>query len=42
MQYMTKHIPNAKLEIISSAYGHDGFLLEFGQISRQLEELHWQ
>ncbi|MDR0581544.1 MAG: homoserine O-acetyltransferase [Prevotellaceae bacterium] len=36
MQYLAEHIPDAKLEVISSAYGHDGFLLEFEQISRQL------
>ncbi|MDR3133631.1 MAG: homoserine O-acetyltransferase [Prevotellaceae bacterium] len=39
MQYMAEHIPDAKLEIISSAYGHDGFLLEYEQISKQLDML---
>jgi homoserine O-acetyltransferase len=42
MQYMAEHIPNARLEVISSAYGHDGFLLEFEQIGKHLEKLGWQ
>jgi homoserine O-acetyltransferase/O-succinyltransferase len=28
-QYLADHIPGAKLEVISSLYGHDGFLVEF-------------
>ena len=32
-QYLMKHIPNAKLAIIDSAYGHDGFLIEGDKIS---------
>lgn len=28
------HIPNAQLELIDSTYGHDGFLIEFAEISR--------
>jgi homoserine O-acetyltransferase len=27
-QFLAKHIPGARLEIIESFYGHDGFLLE--------------
>ncbi len=27
--FLARHIPNARLEIIDSFYGHDGFLLEF-------------
>lgn len=27
-QFLAKHIPNARLEIIDSLYGHDGFLIE--------------
>ncbi|MCF8278498.1 MAG: homoserine O-acetyltransferase [Flavobacteriales bacterium] len=27
-EFITKHIPNARLEIISSPFGHDGFLVE--------------
>lgn len=30
------HIKNAKLEIINSRYGHDGFLIEFSQLEKQL------
>jgi len=28
------HIPQAQLELIDSTYGHDGFLIEFAEISR--------
>jgi homoserine O-acetyltransferase len=28
-EYLARHIRGARLEIISSAYGHDGFLIEF-------------
>lgn len=31
-------IPNARLMVINSAYGHDGFLTEFKVISEKLEE----
>jgi homoserine O-acetyltransferase len=31
--YLSKHIPKAKISIIDSIYGHDGFLLETGQIT---------
>lgn len=31
-QYLAKHIPNARFRAISSAYGHDGFLIETEQI----------
>ncbi|MEZ5043692.1 MAG: homoserine O-acetyltransferase [Saprospiraceae bacterium] len=29
---LAKHIPNASLEVITSSYGHDGFLVEFESI----------
>ncbi|MEY4108408.1 MAG: hypothetical protein RL181_2750 [Bacteroidota bacterium] len=32
-EYMAAHIPNARYEIIPSAYGHDGFLVEFALIA---------
>lgn len=32
-EFIAKHIPNARLEIISSPFGHDGFLVETEQIS---------
>jgi homoserine O-acetyltransferase len=28
-----KHIPNARMEIIHSPYGHDGFLIEYEQMT---------
>jgi homoserine O-acetyltransferase len=28
-KYLASHIPGARLEVISSLYGHDGFLVEF-------------
>lgn len=31
-EYLSKHIPNATLEVITSIYGHDGFLVEFDQL----------
>lgn len=33
-QFLAQHMPNASLHIISSAYGHDGFLIETDQINR--------
>lgn len=32
-KFLADHIPNAKLELIESLFGHDGFLLEFVKIS---------
>lgn len=31
---LAMHIPEAQLELIDSTYGHDGFLIEFAEISR--------
>jgi homoserine O-acetyltransferase len=33
-RYLADHIPNADLVLIDSPYGHDGFLLEFEQITK--------
>src|SRR5687768_14271374 len=33
-KYLAQHIPNASLEVITSIYGHDGFLVEFDQIKK--------
>jgi homoserine O-acetyltransferase len=33
-EFLKENIPGAKLEMIPSLYGHDGFLLEFDAISR--------
>lgn len=32
--FLATHIPQAQLELIDSTYGHDGFLIEFAEISR--------
>jgi homoserine O-acetyltransferase len=34
--FLARHIPGASLEIISSTYGHDGFLIEHGKIRRAI------
>jgi len=36
MEYLTHHIPGARLVVISSGFGHDGFLLEHEQIINAL------
>ena len=33
-KYLADHIPTSQLEVISSVYGHDGFLVEFGQFNQ--------
>jgi homoserine O-acetyltransferase len=35
-QYLAQHIPGAKLSVITSQYGHDGFLLEFTAIEKEI------
>jgi homoserine O-acetyltransferase len=35
-EYLAKHIPGARLSVISSLYGHDGFLLEFEVIEKDI------
>ena len=37
-KFLAEHIPNSTLHIISSDYGHDGFLVEAETISRHLFE----
>lgn len=37
-EFLAKHIPNAKLEIMPSLYGHDGFLVEFDQMNAILKQ----
>jgi homoserine O-acetyltransferase len=32
--YLSQHIPQATLEVITSIYGHDGFLVEFDQLKK--------
>jgi homoserine O-acetyltransferase len=36
METIATHIPNAALEVISSAFGHDGFLLEYAQLAKAI------
>ena len=33
-QFLAAHIPNAQFKVISSVYGHDGFLVEFEQFKQ--------
>lgn len=40
-QYLQQQIPNAKIAIINSLYGHDGFLLEHEKISALIKTA-WQ
>jgi homoserine O-acetyltransferase len=40
-EYIAKHIPDSRLIAIDSAYGHDGFMVEAGLISKYLSEW-WQ
>ncbi|MFT5619068.1 MAG: homoserine O-acetyltransferase, partial [Arenicella sp.] len=35
---IAKYIPNAQLATINSTYGHDGFLIEFEELGRLIEE----
>jgi len=37
-ELLAAYIPNAKLEIIDSYYGHDGFLLEFETIENLVRD----
>ncbi len=37
-EYLAGQIPNAKLEILNSDYGHDGFLIEYEQLTTHLEK----
>ncbi len=38
-KFIADHIPNSKLEVIHSNYGHDGFLIEAAQLSALLKDL---
>lgn len=37
-EFLAQHIPAAQLKLIRSDYGHDGFLLEFEQISNAIKQ----
>ncbi|MFN9709866.1 MAG: homoserine O-acetyltransferase, partial [Bacteroidota bacterium] len=36
-EYLAAHIPGAQFKSLSSFYGHDGFLLEYAQLSEAIE-----
>lgn len=37
LQFLEKHLPNARLKVIDSAYGHDGFLTETRKINHIIQ-----
>lgn len=37
-EFLAKHIPDSRLVVIDSPYGHDGFLIEFEQINKSILE----
>ncbi|MBC36053.1 MAG: homoserine O-acetyltransferase [Bacteroidetes bacterium] len=39
-EYLHKHIPNSRLRVINSTYGHDGFLIESTRISQLIQEFY--
>ncbi|HEX5170596.1 MAG TPA: homoserine O-acetyltransferase [Cyclobacteriaceae bacterium] len=39
-EFLSQNIPNARLEIITSLYGHDGFLVEFDQLNSILKKFY--
>jgi homoserine O-acetyltransferase len=41
IETMAKHIRGARFEVISSAFGHDGFLLEYVQLTEKLHNMRY-
>lgn len=39
-EYLAAAIPGARLAVLSSLYGHDGFLAEFGQLNQALNHFY--
>jgi homoserine O-acetyltransferase len=37
-EYLATHIPGAEYRMIESTYGHDGFLLEYEQIEKNIRQ----
>jgi len=37
-KFLAENIPNARLEVMTSLYGHDGFLVEFEQLSGHIKK----
>jgi homoserine O-acetyltransferase len=33
-EFLARHIPHSTLEVVTSLYGHDGFLVEFDQLKK--------
>jgi len=41
-QYLAEFIPNSEFEIVSTPYGHDGFLIEFEQLKTTIKKFFKQ
>jgi homoserine O-acetyltransferase/O-succinyltransferase len=41
-EFLARHIPGAELRVITSDYGHDGFLVEFGQLKNFIHQFYEQ
>jgi homoserine O-acetyltransferase len=41
-KFLVDHIPDARLEVMHSLYGHDGFLVEFEQLSSHIKKFFKQ
>lgn len=39
-EFLVKHIPDAQLKTLSSAYGHDGFLVEYSTFKQIIKEFY--
>lgn len=39
-EYLATHIPHASLHVVTSLYGHDGFLVEFDQMNTFLKQFN--
>lgn len=37
-QFIAEHLPNAQLATLSSAFGHDGFLVEFDALTKHIQQ----
>lgn len=37
-RFLAETIPHARLEVMTSLYGHDGFLVEFEQLSNHIRK----
>jgi len=39
-QSLTDALPTGRLKVLQSAFGHDGFLLEYEQITKEILEFY--